>query len=82
MAVLTAQMYYRGSVKIHELRAAMTNATYIAFTLVALFSLINNWNVDIAYSKCINYLKLSFSKAQKPFKIRLLNHPKCLLSVL
>lgn len=67
MAVLTRQMYYGGSVKIHELRAVMTNATYIAFALGELFSLINNWNVDIAYSKCINYLKLSFSKKTKTF---------------
>ena len=75
-------MYYWGSVKFHELRAVMTNITYIAFALVELFSSINNWNIDIMYCNCIHYLKLSFSKAQKPFKIRLLNHHRRLLSVM
>ena len=82
MAVLMGWMYYWGSVKFHELRVVMTNITYIAFALVELFSSINNWNIDIMYCNCIHYLKLSFSKAQKPFKIRLLNHHRRLLSVM
>ena len=41
----------------------MTNTPYTAFALVEqLFSLINNRNVDIAYGKCVNYLKLSFKR--------------------
>ena len=40
--------YYQGRLKFHDLRAVMTNTPYIAFTV--LFSLINNQNVDIAYS--------------------------------
>ena len=46
-AVLTGWPYYRGRLKFHDIRAVMTNTPYIAFTV--LFSLINNWNVDIAY---------------------------------
>ena len=47
----------------------MTNTPYIAFALVGqLFSLINNRNVDIAYSKCINYLKLLSVKDKKLLK--------------
>ena len=66
----------------------MTNTPYIAFAfLEQLFSLINNLNrnVDIAYSKRINYWKLSFGKTQNPFKNRPLHHHKSdkgLLSVL
>ena len=40
--------YYRGRLKFHDLRAVMTNAPYIKFTV--LFLLINNRNVDIAYN--------------------------------
>ena len=71
----------------------MTNTPYIAFALVELlFSLTNNRNVDIAYGRCINYLKLSFKrqntfknntfKRQNTFKNRLINHHKYTLSVL
>ena len=71
----------------------MANIPYIAFALVEqLFSLINNRNVDIAYGKCINYLKLSFErqntfnkntfKRQNTLKNRLLNRHKYTLSVL
>ena len=64
-----------GRVKLHELRAAMSNipySLYIAFALAEkLFSLINNPNlVIIVYSKYVNYMyvKLSFSKTQNPLK--------------
>ena len=47
----------------------MTNTPYIAFALVGqLFSLINNRNVDIAYSKYINYLKLLSVKEKNLLK--------------
>ena len=37
--------YYQDWLKFHDLRAIMTNTPYIAFTI--LFSLRNNWNVDV-----------------------------------
>ena len=56
MAVLTGWLYYRGKLKFHYLRAVMTNRRYsIAFAFFErLFALINNWNVDIAYSDLKN----------------------------
>ena len=65
-----------GRVKLHELRAVMSNILYrlyIAFVLVEQpFSLINNPNlVNMTYSKCIlnyMYVKLSFNKTQNPSK--------------
>ena len=51
LAVLTGWPYYQGRLKFHNLRAVMTNTLHIAFAfLEQLFSLINNQNVDIAYS--------------------------------
>ena len=51
LAVLTGWPYYRGRLKFHDSRAIMTNTLYIAFAfLEQMFSLINNQNVDIAYS--------------------------------
>ena len=65
LAVLTWWPYYQGRLKFHELRAEMTNTRYSTFAfLEQLFSIINNWNVDIVYSikkKIKNYLKFSFS---------------------
>ena len=67
LAVLTGWPYYRGRLKFHDLRAVTTNILYIAFAfLEQLFSLINNQNVDIAYSnkllkKLRPYSKFSFS---------------------
>ena len=50
LAVLTGWLYYQGTLKFHDLRAIMTNTSYIAFAfLEQLFSLINNQNVDTAY---------------------------------
>ena len=48
--------YYQGKLKFHDLRAVMTNRRYsIAFAfLEQLFALINNQNVDIAYSNWKN----------------------------
>ena len=48
LAVSSGWSYYRGRLKFHDLMAVVTNTPYIAFTV--LFSLINNRNVDIAYS--------------------------------
>ena len=42
-----------------------------------LFSPINNWNVDIMYSNCKNYVKLFLVHKTLPF-----NCEKCILSVL
>ena len=56
LAVLTGWPYYRGRLKFHDLRAVMTNTPYIAFTV--LFPLINNSNVDIAYSNSKKLLKI------------------------
>ena len=51
LAVLTGWPYFQGCLKFHDLRAVMTNTPYSAFAFFEqLFSLINNWNVDIAYS--------------------------------
>ena len=57
LAVLMGRPFHRGRLKFHDLRAVMTNTLYIAFVfLEQLFSLINNQNVDIAYSNyCKNY---------------------------
>ena len=50
LAVLTGWLYYQGRLKFHDLRAIMTNTSYIAFAfLEQLFSLINNRNVDTTY---------------------------------
>ena len=46
--VVTGWPYYQGRLKFNDLRSVMTNTPYITFTV--LFSLINNRNVDIAYS--------------------------------
>ena len=67
LAVLTGWPYYQGRLKFHDLRAVITNTLYSAFAfLEQLFSLINNQNVDIAYSnkllkKLRPYSKFSFS---------------------
>ena len=67
LAVLTGWPCYRGRLKFHDLRAIMRNTLYISFAfLEQLFSLINNQNVDIAYSnkllkKLWLYSKFSFS---------------------
>ena len=51
LAVLLGWPYYWGRLKFHELMAKMTNTLYSTFAfLEQLFSIINNWNVDIAYS--------------------------------
>ena len=51
LAVLTWWPYYTGRLKFHELRSEMTNTLYSKFVfLEQLFSIINNWNVDIVYS--------------------------------
>ena len=52
MAVLKGWRYYWGKLKFYDLRAVMTNRQYsIAFAFFErLFALINNQNVDIAYS--------------------------------
>ena len=51
LAVLMGWPFHRGRLKFHDLRAIMTNTLYITFPfLEQLFSLINNQNVDIAYS--------------------------------
>ena len=51
LAVLTWWPYYTGRLKFHELRSEMTNTLYSKFAfLEQLFSIINNWNVDIVYS--------------------------------
>ena len=51
LAVLTWWPYYQGRLKFHELRSEMTNTPYSTFAfLEQLFSIINNWNVDIVYS--------------------------------
>ena len=52
LAVLMGRPFHRGRLKFHDLRAVITNTLYIiAFVfLEQLFSLINNQNVDIAYS--------------------------------
>ena len=53
LAVLMGRPFHRGRLKFHDLRAVMTNTLYIAFVFLEqqlLFSLINNQNVDIAYS--------------------------------
>ena len=53
LAVLTWWPYYWGRLKFHELRAEMTNTLYSTFAFLEqhlLFSIINNRNVDIAYS--------------------------------
>ena len=51
LAVLTGWPYYQGWLKFHDLRTVITNTPYIAFAfLEQLFSLINNRNLDIAYS--------------------------------
>ena len=64
LAVLMWWPYYQGRLKFHELRSEMTNTRYSTFAfLEQLFSIINNWNVDIVYSnlKKKNYLKFPFS---------------------
>ena len=48
LAVLTEWPYYQGKLKFHDLRAVITNTPHIAFTV--LFTVVNNGNVDIAYS--------------------------------
>ena len=59
--------YYRGRLKFYELRSEMTNTPYSTFAFLEqqllLFSIINNWNVDIVYSieKKKKYLKFSFN---------------------
>ena len=52
MAVLKGWRYYWGKLKFYDLRAVMTNRQHsIAFAFFErLFALINNQNVDIAYS--------------------------------
>ena len=52
LAVLTGWPYYQGRLKSqYDLRAVMTNTPYGKFTFLGqLFSLINNWNVHVAYS--------------------------------
>ena len=60
LAVLMGWPYYRGRLKFHDLRAVMTNTPYSKFTfLEQLFSLIDNWNVDIVYSNRKKLLKIS-----------------------
>ena len=46
--LLTEWPYYQGKLKFHDLRAVITNTPHIAFTV--LFTVVNNGNVDIAYS--------------------------------
>jgi len=54
LAIVTGWPYYRGMVKFHDLSVLMKNTPYIAFTLLEqLFSLINNQNVDLAYSNIV-----------------------------
>ena len=49
-----------GRLKFHDLRAVMSNTLYSKFAfLEQLFSLINNRNVDIAYSNRRKLLKIS-----------------------
>ena len=60
LAVLTGWPYYLGRLKFHDLRAIMSNTPYSNFAfLEQLFSLINNQNVDIPYSKRRKLLKIS-----------------------
>ena len=56
----TGWPYYRGRLKFHDLRAIMSNTLYSKFAfLEQLLSLINNRNVDIAYSNRRKLLKIS-----------------------
>ena len=70
LAVLTGWPYYRGTLKIRELRAVMTNAPEIHRAFIVLFSLLNNRNVDIPYGNWKNFLKFS-SSTWNSFKINI-----------
>ena len=65
MAVLKGWRYYWGKLKFYDLRAVMTNRRHsIAFAFFErLFALINNQNVDIAYSN--NLLSTSVHETLK-----------------
>ena len=54
LAVLTGWPYYQGRLKFHDLRVVMTNSIHQEYTIqiafTVLFSLMNNWNLDVVYS--------------------------------
>ena len=55
--------YYRGRLKFHDLWVIMTNTPYSTFAyLEQLFSLINNRNVDIAYTRKKLKISLQYIK--------------------
>ena len=54
LATIRGWPYYLGMVKFHDLSVVMKNTPYIALTLLEeLFSVINNQNVDLAYSNIV-----------------------------
>ena len=78
LAVLTWWPYYQGRLKFHELRSEMTNTRYSTFAfLEQLFSIINNWNVDIVYSILNFSLKTVQEQAQSTRSIKLTCQGHC-----
>ena len=73
LAVLMGWPYYWGRLKFHDLRAVMSNTLYSKFAfLEQLFSLINNRNVDIAYSNRRKLLKISLQYIKHKNRLRVL----------
>ena len=78
LAVLMWWPYYPGRLKFHELRSEMTNTRYSTFAVLEqLFSIINNWNVDIVYSNLNFSLKTVQEQAQSTRSIKLTCQGHC-----